>query len=69
MIDGIKIMTLNQIVDERGKIMYMMKSSDQDFKKFGEIYFSCSLPISIKAWHIHKSMTINNSIISRKQNY
>ena len=64
MIDGVKIIPLRQIVDERGKIMHMMKSSDQHFKKFGEIYFSCSWPGSIKAWHIHKSMTINNSVIS-----
>ena len=64
MIDGVKIVPLRQIVDERGKIMHMMKATDPHFVGFGEIYFSCSWPGSIKAWHIHKTMTINNAVIS-----
>ena len=44
--------------------MHMMKSTDKHFKEFGEIYFSSSWPVSIKAWHIHQSMTINNAVIS-----
>jgi len=64
MIDGVKIIPLKQIVDERGKIMHMLKATDKHFIDFGEIYFSCSWPGAIKAWHIHKSMTINNAVIS-----
>src|SRR5215469_529198 len=63
MIDGVKIIPLRQIVDERGKIMHMLKATDPHFIKFGEIYFSCAWPGTIKAWHIHKSMTINNAVI------
>ncbi len=59
MIDGVKIIPLKQIVDERGKIMHMMKATDEHFVGFGEIYFSCSWPGAIKAWHIHKKMTLN----------
>ena len=40
MIDGVKIIPLKQIVDERGKIMHMMKATDEHFVGFGEIYFS-----------------------------
>ena len=64
MIDGVKIVPLRQIVDERGKIMHMMKATDEHFVGFGEIYFSCSWPGAIKGWHIHKSMTINNAVLS-----
>lgn len=64
MIDGVKIIPLKQIIDERGKIMHMMKATDSHFSGFGEIYFSCSWPGSIKAWHIHQTMTINNAVIS-----
>ncbi len=64
MIDGVKIIKLRQIVDERGKIMHMVRSDDPDFVNFGEIYFSCAWPGTIKAWHIHKTMTINNAVIS-----
>lgn len=64
MIDGVKIVPLRQIVDERGKIMHMMKCTDPHFEQFGEIYFSCSWPGAVKAWHIHTKMTVNNAVIS-----
>ena len=64
MIDGVKIIPLRQIVDERGKIMHMLKATDPHFIRFGEIYFSCAWPGAVKAWHIHKSMTINNAVLS-----
>ena len=63
MIDGVKVIPLRQIADERGKIMHMIKSTDPHFENFGEIYFSCAWPGAVKAWHIHKSMTINNAVI------
>ncbi len=64
MIDGVKIVPLRQIVDERGKIMHMLKATDEHFIAFGEIYFSCAWPGTVKAWHVHKSMTVNNAVIS-----
>ena len=64
MIDGVKIVPLRQIVDERGKIMHMLKATDEHFIAFGEIYFSCAWPGTIKAWHIHTTMTVNNAVIS-----
>ena len=64
MIDGVKIIPLRQIADERGKIMHMMKATDPHFIEFGEIYFSCSWPGAVKAWHIHTTMTINNAVIA-----
>ncbi len=54
MIDGVKIIPLRQIVDERGKIMHMMKATDPHFIRFGEIYFSCAWPGVVKAWHVHQ---------------
>src|SRR5215204_4268493 len=63
-IEGVKIVPLRQIVDERGKVMHMLKATDPHFVGFGEIYFSTAWPGAIKAWHIHKSMTVNNAVIS-----
>ena len=63
LIDGVKITPKRQILDERGKVMHMLKTSDPEFEAFGEIYFSCVNPGAIKAWHIHKSMTLNLSLI------
>ena len=66
LIDGIKVTDLNQIHDERGSIMHMLKSTDKHFDKFGEIYFSLINYQAIKAWHIHKTMTLNYATILGK---
>lgn len=63
-IDGVKIFPLSQIIDERGKVMHMLKKTDDHFVGFGEIYFSTCWPGAIKAWHQHTKMTVNNCIVS-----
>jgi dTDP-4-dehydrorhamnose 3,5-epimerase len=62
MIDGVKINPLKQILDERGKIMHMLRSDDNHFIQFGEIYFSCVYPGVVKGWHIHKKMVLNYAV-------
>ena len=58
-IQGVKIFNKKVITDERGKILHMLRNDDENFNKFGEIYFSYVNPNKIKAWHIHKKMTLN----------
>lgn len=62
-IEGVKVTRLKKIVDERGMIMHMLKRTDETFTEFGEIYFSCGQPGAVKAWHIHKEMTLNDCCI------
>lgn len=62
MIEGVKITPLRQIVDERGKVMHMLKKTDAWFQQFGEIYFSAVYPGIVKAWHIHRRMTLNYAV-------
>ena len=62
-IEGVKIIPLKKICDERGKIMHMFRNDDPNFKQFGEIYFSTVYPNVIKGWHIHKKMTLNYAVI------
>ncbi|MGQ0663105.1 MAG: dTDP-4-dehydrorhamnose 3,5-epimerase family protein [Pseudomonadota bacterium] len=64
MIDGVKVIPLPRIPDERGMVMHMLKRTDPHFLEFGEIYFSCGYPGVVKAWHIHKRMTLNNCCIA-----
>jgi dTDP-4-dehydrorhamnose 3,5-epimerase len=64
MIEGVEIITLKQIPDERGKIMHMLRRDDPWFEKFGEIYFSIVFPGVVKGWHMHKTMTLNYAVIS-----
>jgi dTDP-4-dehydrorhamnose 3,5-epimerase len=62
MIEGVKLTPLRQFLDERGKVMHMLKIGDPAFQQFGEIYFSCVYPGAIKGWHIHKEMTLNYAV-------
>ena len=64
MIEGVVLTPLNQIFDERGKVMHMLSTESLVFKEFGEIYFSCTHPGVVKAWHLHREMTLNYAVIS-----
>lgn len=48
LIQDVKIIKKNQIFDDRGKIMHMLRSDDSNFTKFGEIYFSFVNPKKLK---------------------
>ena len=43
--------------------MHMLRSDDEIFKKFGEIYFSTCYPGVIKGWHEHKEQIQNYTVI------
>lgn len=62
MIDGVIVTPLKQILDERGKVMHMLRCDAASFSQFGEIYFSVVYPGAIKAWHLHKRMTLNYAV-------
>lgn len=62
MIDGVIITPLKQILDERGKVMHMLRNDASDFSGFGEIYFSTVYPGAIKGWHIHHKMILNYAV-------
>ncbi|MBI5886921.1 MAG: dTDP-4-dehydrorhamnose 3,5-epimerase family protein [Deltaproteobacteria bacterium] len=62
MIDGVTITPLRQFCDERGKVMHMLRNDSPVFQSFGEIYFSSVYPGAIKAWHLHKRMTLNYAV-------
>tara|TARA_B110000483_G_scaffold200876_1_gene241531 strand:+ start:681 stop:1130 length:450 start_codon:yes stop_codon:yes gene_type:complete len=66
MIFGVNINKKKQFIDERGKIMRMLRVGDEEFTKFGEIYFSYTYPGAVKAWHRHKQMTLNYAAVFGK---
>jgi dTDP-4-dehydrorhamnose 3,5-epimerase len=63
MIEGVIVTPLRQIFDERGKVMHMLREDSPVFSRFGEVYFSCTYPGAIKAWHLHRLMTLNYAVI------
>lgn len=62
MIDGVRVTPLSQIVDERGKVLHMLRADSPVFEAFGEIYFSMVYPGAIKGWHLHHRMTLNYAV-------
>ncbi len=63
MIDGVLVVPLKRIPDERGTVMHMLKCSDPHFQRFGEIYFSTIFPGVIKGWHLHQEMALNYACV------
>lgn len=63
-IEGVIVTPLRKIIDERGKILHMLRNDSPVFKSFGEIYFSVVHPGVIKGWHIHDEMTLNYAVVS-----
>jgi len=62
MIDGVIVTPLKQIVDERGKVMHMLRCDAEHFSSFGEMYFSSVHPGAIKGWHVHHRMILNYAV-------
>ena len=62
MIAGVHVRPLRQILDERGKVMHMLRADADGFSGFGEIYFSTVFPGAIKGWHIHHRMVLNYAV-------
>ncbi|MFA5786446.1 MAG: dTDP-4-dehydrorhamnose 3,5-epimerase family protein [Actinomycetota bacterium] len=63
MIEGVKVIPLQRIPDERGSVMHMLRRTDPHFIEFGEIYFSTIYPGVVKGWHLHTKMTLNYACI------
>jgi|SRR5437667_11092018 len=63
MIEGVKVIALTRIPDERGTIMHMLRRTDAHFREFGEIYFTTIYQGVVKGWHRHREMTLNYACI------
>lgn len=63
-IQGVEMKPLRKLPDERGAIFHMLRSDDEIFEAFGEIYFSAVHPGVIKGWHIHEKMALNYAVVS-----
>ncbi|MHB8475458.1 MAG: dTDP-4-dehydrorhamnose 3,5-epimerase family protein [Steroidobacteraceae bacterium] len=61
-IDGVSLTELRQIHDERGAVLHMLRCDSAEFTRFGECYFSETLPGAIKAWKCHRVQTQNLAV-------
>lgn len=63
MIEGVKVKKLRVIPDERGRLMEILRSDDDLFTKFGQIYMTTTYPGVVKGWHYHKIQTDNIAVV------
>ncbi|TFH46375.1 MAG: dTDP-4-dehydrorhamnose 3,5-epimerase [ANME-2 cluster archaeon] len=58
-IKGVKTKNLRVIPDERGWLMEILRSDDEIFQQFGQVYITTAYPGVVKGWHYHKKHTDN----------
>ncbi len=63
MIDGVIIKRLKVIPDERGRLTEILRSDDDLYEKFGQVYITTAYPSVVKAWHYHKIQSDNMAVI------
>jgi dTDP-4-dehydrorhamnose 3,5-epimerase len=63
-IEGVRVVPLARIPDERGAVFHMLKRTDPHFLEFGEIYFSTVYRDAVKGWHRHREMTLNYACVA-----
>lgn len=64
LIEGVRTKDLRVIPDERGRLMEMLRSDDELFVKFGQIYMTTAYPGVVKAWHYHRKQ-IDHFVVVR----
>ncbi|RPJ80275.1 MAG: dTDP-4-dehydrorhamnose 3,5-epimerase [Acidobacteria bacterium] len=65
MIEGVKTRALKVVPDERGWLMEILRSDDEEFfSKFGQVYVSATYPGVVKAWHYHKLQLDNFACVA-----
>ena len=56
---NIKVSKINKIELPEGDLYKFIDNKNKNFNEFGEVYFSSIKPKSVKAWKLHKKMTLN----------
>jgi len=64
LIEGVMLKNLKVIPDERGRLMEILRSDDEIFKKFGQVYMTTAYPGVVKAWHYHKLQDDHFAVVS-----
>ena len=60
---GVRVKKLRVIPDERGRLMEILRSDDDLFVKFGQLYMTTAYPGIVKGWHYHKKQVDNFCVV------
>lgn len=69
MIAGVRVKQIKVNCDERGKLFEVLRSDEELFQKFGQVYITTAYPGVIKAWHVHKSQIDNMSVVKGRAKF
>jgi len=64
MIKDVKTKKLVPLPDERGRLMEILRSDDELFQRFGQVYMTTAYPGVVKGWHFHKKQTDHFACLS-----
>lgn len=64
MIQDVKVKKLKLITDDRGRLMEILRSDEEIFTHFGQVYMTTAYPGVVKAWHYHKKQDDHFTCIS-----
>lgn len=57
LIEGVLVKDLKIIPDERGRLIEILRSDEEIFERFGQVYMTTNYPGVVKAWHYHKNQS------------
>lgn len=64
MIEGVATKDLIAHPDERGRLWEILRSDDDIFQQFGQVYITTAFPGVVKAWHAHRLQTDFFTVVS-----
>lgn len=64
LIEGVRIKELQLLPDERGFLVEILRSDDEIFERFGQVYVTVAYPGVVKGWHYHKLQTDFFTVVS-----
>lgn len=69
MIDGVRTKNLVCHPDERGRLWEILRSDDEIFEQFGQVYVTTAFPGIVKAWHAHRLQTDFFTVLSGRAKF
>ncbi len=63
MIAGVRVKPVRVLPDERGRLMEILRSDDELFLRFGQLYMTTAYPGVVKGWHFHKKQVDNFAVL------
>jgi len=63
MISGARLKELKVIPDERGRLMEILRSDEDFFIQFGQLYLTAVYPGVVKGWHYHQKQYDNFAVV------